>query len=146
MKYSEKVTIKVSSNDEMVNINTVMIHKNCKCMNDYFLIVPCTQIAFLKTAKEITHYSISQVKTHLGVFEFVPCIELISKTMSNICNCSVTTGISQTDVNGQGRVNLSISCWIILFILRCVHLSQTDLNGQVMLNQPVRVALCMSLL
>jgi len=71
---------------------------------------------------------------------------LISKTMSNICNCSVTTGSSQTDVNGQGRVNLSISCWIILFILHCVYLSQTDLNGQVLLNHPVHVALCMYVL
>ena len=58
MKYSEKVTIKVPSNDEMVNINIEMIHKNCKCMNDYFLTVPGTQISFLKTAKDIIHYLI----------------------------------------------------------------------------------------
>ena len=56
----------------MVNINIEMIHKNCKCMNDYFLTVPGTQISFLKAAKEITHYLILYIKTHLGVFKFVP--------------------------------------------------------------------------
>lgn len=39
----------------MVNTNTEMIHKNCECMNDYFMTVSCTQIVFLKTAKEIQH-------------------------------------------------------------------------------------------
>lgn len=47
----KKLTIKVPFNDEMVNINTEVIHKNCKCMNDYFLTVTGTQISFLKTAK-----------------------------------------------------------------------------------------------
>jgi len=28
----KKLTIKVPSNDEMININIEMIHKNCKCM------------------------------------------------------------------------------------------------------------------
>jgi len=41
-------------------------------MNDYFLTVPGTQISFLKAAKEITHYLILYIKTHLGVFKFVP--------------------------------------------------------------------------
>jgi len=58
LKYSEKLTVKVPSNNEIVNINTEMIHKNCKCMHDYFLTVPGTQISLLKTAKEITHCSI----------------------------------------------------------------------------------------
>jgi len=58
LKCSKKVTIKVSSNDEMLNINTEMIHKNCKCMNDYFLTVSGTQISFLKTAKEVTNFLI----------------------------------------------------------------------------------------
>ena len=42
----------------MLNINTEMIHKNCKCMNDYFLTVSGTQISFLKTAKEVTNFLI----------------------------------------------------------------------------------------